>query len=201
MKGCERFWRNATRSLSDLPNKGSRETHMTTPANNPRVTAFRDHIRLSYEKLLNQVDGPLASLKPEQLYQQPFNDEWTVMENLAHIAEFMLYWMNEFSKVIAEPGSRFGRTVEDAGRLAAIRDHGHEALSKMRAKLEKSYTYLDSRLSNLKDGDLETVGHHVKYGERPIGGFIDEFVVRHLATHVVQIHEALNVLVPASGTI
>lgn len=173
---------------------------MTAPTNNPQVAAFRDQIRLSYEKLLDQVDGPLAALKPEQLYQQPFNDEWTVMENLAHIAEFIPYWVNEFSKVIAEPGSRFGRTVEDAGRLAAIRDHSHEALSNMRAELEKSYSYLDSRLSNFKDSDLEIVGQHVRYGKRPIGGFIDEFVVRHLATHVVQIQEALNVLAPSSGT-
>src|SRR5689334_7057371 len=116
------------------------------------------------------------------------------METLAHIAEFMPYWMNEFSKIVNEPGSRFGRTAEDVGRLAAIRDHGHEALSNMRADLEQSYTYLDSRLSNFKDSDLEIVGQHVKYGERAIGNFMDELVVKHLAAHVVQIQEALKVL-------
>jgi len=155
---------------------------MTTPTNNPRVTAFRDQIRRSYEQLLGQIDGPLAALEPEQLYQQPFHDEWTVVENLAHIAEFMTYWMNEFSNVIAEPGSRFGRTVEDSGRLAAIRDHGHEALSKMRAELEKSYTYLDSKLSSFKDSDLEIAGQHVKFGERPLGGGIVDLSLQHWPT-------------------
>src|SRR2546421_126460 len=133
---------------------------MTTSTKNPQVAAHLEQIRTSYEQLLSLIDGPLAALEPDQLYQQPFNDEWTVTENLAHITEFLPYWMDEFSKVVAEPGQSFGRTMEDAGRLAAIHDHGHEALSKMRADLEKSFAHMESVLSSFKDSDLEVTGQH-----------------------------------------
>src|SRR5437867_4465155 len=114
------------------------------PTNNPQVDALREQIRTSYMDLLQLIDGPLAALEPGQLYQQPFDDEWTIMENLAHIAEFLPYWVDEVNKVIATPDYRFGRTAEDVGRLAAVRDHGHDALKKLRANLEKGYAHTDS---------------------------------------------------------
>src|SRR5712691_7342554 len=140
---------------------------MTTSTNNPQVAALLEQIRTSYEKLLSLIDGPLATLELDQLYQQPFDDEWTVMENLAHTAEFLPYWLDQFSKVIAEPGRSFGRTAEDEGRIAAIRDHRHEALSKMRADLEKSFAHMESVLSSFTDSDLEVTGQHPKYGQVP----------------------------------
>ena len=38
-----------------------------------------------------------ASYQLEKLYQRPAENEWTLMENIAHIIEFMPYWGNEIA--------------------------------------------------------------------------------------------------------
>ena len=87
----------------------------TIPAN-PKVEAIREHVRNSDATLHQLIDGPLARLNASKLYQSPAENEWTIMQNLAHIVEFMPYWAGEIEKVIAEPGCEFGRTHDDGGK-------------------------------------------------------------------------------------
>jgi hypothetical protein len=168
----------------------------TNPANpaNPKISAIRQKVKQSYEELNALLDGPVGALYAEKLYQAPTENEWTVMENLAHIAEIMPYWAGEVAKLVARPGQKFGRTMEDEGRLAALREHGHDNLAQIRATLPGSYARLDEVLSNLNDSDLELTGHHSRRGERTLEWFIEEFITKHLHDHVVQIRTCLEML-------
>ncbi len=162
---------------------------MTTA--NPKVAAIRGSVQDSYAELNALLDGPIAALFAPKLYQTPTENEWSIMESIAHIVEFMPYWAGEVEKLVAQPGRNFGRTMQDEGRLAALRNHGHDTLVQAREALPGSYARLDEVLRGLRDSDLELTGRHVKYGERTLEWFINEFITNHLRNHVIQLRECL----------
>lgn len=160
-------------------------------AANPKVATIREHVQHSYAELNELLEGPIAMRYATKLYQTPTANEWTIMESLAHIVEFMPYWANEVAQLVARPGQNFGRTMQHEGRLAALREHSHDTIAQARAALPGSYAHLDEVLSHLRDSDLQLTGHHVKFGERTLEWFIDEFITEHLHNHVVQLRECL----------
>lgn len=164
---------------------------MTTSPANPEVEAILLSVQKSYHELNQLIDGPLARLDPQKLYKSPAQDEWSIMQNLAHIVEFMPYWANEIEKLVAKPGQNFGRTMQQEARLQAIRDHGTDSLEQIRAALPGSYGRLEGVLGNLKDSDLRLTGQHVKFGDETLDWFIEEFVTGHLVNHLEQIKVCL----------
>ena len=165
----------------------------TTPAN-PEVEAIRENVRDSYAELHQLIDGPLASLVTSKLYQSPAENEWTIMQNLAHIVEFMPYWAGEIEKLVAEPGRDFGRTPQDVGRLQGISEHEMASLKGIKATLPVSYARLDEALRSLKDSDLELTGKHVRYGEKTLDWFLEDVVTNHLRSHVEQIKGCIELV-------
>lgn len=161
---------------------------------NPNIAAIRQQVEQAYNELQALLDGPLSALYAEKLYQTPEENTWSVMENLAHIVEFLPYWAGEITRLVEEPGRPFGRTIGDPARLAFLREHGHDSLVQIRAALPASYAHLDQVLSSLNDSDLARTGLHPRYGEQTLAWFIDEFVTRHLHNHVVQIRECLQAI-------
>ena len=164
---------------------------MSTIPANPKVEAIRENVRNSATELLQLIDGPLARIDARKLYQSPAENEWTIMQNLAHIVEFMPYWAGEIEKLVVEPGSDFGRTPEDVGRLQGISEHEMASLSKIKEALPGSYQRLDEVLRKLQDSDLELTGKHVRYGEKPLDWLIEEFLTNHLKGHVEQIKNSV----------
>jgi hypothetical protein len=165
---------------------------MTTSSANPNVEAIRLSVQHSYDELNQLIDGPLARLDPAKLYKAPAGNEWSIMQNLAHIVEIMPYWANEIEKLVAHPGQNFGRTQQHEGRLKAISEHGGDSLEQIKAALPGSYARLQEVLGNLKDSDLELTGVHPRFGEKSLDWFIEDFVTGHLIAHVEQIRSALN---------
>ncbi|HEV2581062.1 MAG TPA: DinB family protein [Ktedonobacteraceae bacterium] len=161
---------------------------------NPKVEAIRRDLRQSYEALKQLVAGSLAQLSEERLYVSPGGEEWTIMENLAHIVELMYYWADEIKVLVAQPGKNFGRTQQHEGRLSAIREHRRDSLGQVSAALPGSYAYLDGVLADLNDSDLGVTGVHVRYGEQTLAWFIEEFVTGHMQAHVGQVQAALAAL-------
>ena len=167
---------------------------MNTAPANPNVEAIRLSVQKSYAELNQLIDGPLASLDSAKLYQPPVENEWSIMQNLAHVVEIMPYWANEIEKLVARPGQNFGRTMQHEGRLQAIREHGSDSLQQMKAALPASYARLQEVLSKLTDSNLELTGMHSRYGEKSLDWFIEEFVTQHLINHVEQIRMCLAVV-------
>ena len=165
---------------------------MSTIPSNPKIEAIRESVQISIDTLDTLITGPLHHLDASRLYQSPAENEWTIMQNLAHIVEFMPYWAGEIEKVLAEPGCAFGRTHDNAARLQGISEHEMDSLSKIDAALTESYARLDGVLRNLQDSDLELTGKHVRYGEKSIGWLIDDLVVDHLNGHVEQMKRCLE---------
>ncbi|HEX2912343.1 MAG TPA: DinB family protein [Chloroflexia bacterium] len=167
---------------------------MSTTELNPEVTEIRNNIRSSYDSLMHLLREQVAKLDQPALHQAYIQNEWTVMENVAHIIEFMPYWGNEVKNLVEEPGRNFGRTMQDPGRLKAISEHGKDNLEQALRDLPPSFAALDDVLSNLKDSDLKLTGVHSKFGERSLEWFIDEFITRHLQNHVIQLQTVLEAM-------
>jgi len=164
---------------------------MTTASTNPKVEEILLSVHNSYAELVRLVEGPLTVLDAEKLYVSPTENEWTIMQNLSHTAEFMPYWGNEIEKLVANPGQNFGRTMQDEGRIRAINEHGRDNLTQIKEALPESYARLERVLGSLKDRDLELTGRHIKFGEKSLEWFIAEFVTGHLSDHVDQIKACL----------
>jgi len=62
---------------------------MNTAPANPNVETIRLSVQRSYTALNQLIDGPLASLDSDKLYKAPVENEWSIMQNLAHIVDFM----------------------------------------------------------------------------------------------------------------
>lgn len=167
---------------------------MTSSISNPRVAHIHTRTRASYEAILAFVNGPLAALDPALLYKIPETGEWTVMQNLAHIVEFMPYWGEEITKLLAEPGKNFGRTQQQPRRLQEIENHKLDKLEQIQAALPISYAQLENVLISLNDHDLDLTGVHTKFGEQSLDWFIEEFVTTHLESHQIQLQAALAAL-------
>ena len=160
---------------------------MTTSTSNPKVEEIRRSVQSSYNELNRFIAEQLVPLDPARLYQRPAENEWTIIESLAHIVEFMPYWAGEIEKLVAEPGRNFGRTMQDAGRLQAISEHGSDNLVQIRAALPGSYARLEQVLSHLKDSDLALTGRHPRFGDQTLEWFIEDFVTHHLTNHLEQL--------------
>src|SRR6266571_8591190 len=147
---------------------------MTTSSANPKVEEIRHSVQSSYAELNQLIDGPLAALDPTKLYQTPAENEWTIMQNLAHIIEFMPYWAGEIEKLMTTPGANFGRTIQDERRLRAISEHGLDSLEQIKAALPGSYARLEQVLSKLKDSDLTMTGIHHRFGVKDMEWIIED---------------------------
>src|SRR5260370_41806433 len=99
----------------------------TTPAN-PNVEVILLSVQRSYDELNQLIDGPLAKLDTEKLYEVQAENEWTIMQNMAHIVEIMPYWAGEIEKLLAELGRNFGRTQQEEGRVRASTEDGTDRL-------------------------------------------------------------------------
>lgn len=120
------------------------------------------------------------------LYRRPAEDAWTLAEVLAHIAEARQFYTAETQKVLETSGARMGRTADYPGRLRAIAEHGHDPPEALRSALMTSYGKLVELLQRMKDGDLQIVGEHVRYGPQSLGEFVQHFIVEHDQVHVEQ---------------
>jgi hypothetical protein len=167
---------------------------MAATPTNSKVEKICQNVHDSYAELVRLVDGPITALEPEKLFVPSSENEWSIMQNLAHIVEIMSYWAGEIEKLVAVPGQNFGRTAQHEGRLRAISEHERDSLEQVKAALPASYTRLEDVLGSLQDSDLELTGNHSKFGEKTLDWFIEEFVTGHLRSHCQQIKTCLTVL-------
>ena len=160
---------------------------MTDASTNPKVAAIRGSVQESCAAIVQLIEEPLAKLDPLQLYVTPAKDEWSIMQNLAHILEFMPYWGSEIAKLVAHPGQNFGRTMQHEGRLRFIEEHQRDTIPQILTAFPASQAQLEAVLDTLSDSDLALTGHHPKFGEQTLEWFINEFVCQHLKDHVEQL--------------
>jgi len=125
------------------------------------------------------------------LYQRPVAEEWTLAENLVHVAEARQFFTGEVHKVLATPGATIGRGLNHPGRLQTIVEHGHKARQFIFHQLISSYEQVVYLLEQMSQDDLQEMGEHIKYGPQTLAAFIEHFVIEHDQAHIKQVQTLL----------
>ncbi len=128
------------------------------------------------------------------MYIRPAAEEWSVIEDLAHVVEFPPYWTKEMLKIVKAPGQPFGRVTEDAGRIAAVTNHAQDDLTTVLNRLEAIRAKTIELLLTINDEEWGKTGVHPTRGEMNLHTIMERFITTHLREHVEQAKAALQVV-------
>jgi uncharacterized damage-inducible protein DinB len=153
------------------------------------LVAVREAMQGTQRDLLATLD----QADSQNLYHRASDGVWSLAEVLAHVANLRRFFIRQVLRVAASPGSSMGRTIQDAERLAAVRDHGRDSAPALREALITSHAELMAGLAKLSDADLKTFGEHVnpKFGRQALADFIQHFIVEHEQGHLRQARACL----------
>lgn len=130
-----------------------------------------------YARLLNT---------PTACFQwQKEQNTWSIAQIAAHTTEFPIFFAEEALKLQQSPGCKFGRTLQDEHRLAAV-GKPPEDLGVAIQNLHDTEKRVKAMLLSLKDADLGVLGTHPKYGEHDVAWIVRHFIIEHLQGHAQQ---------------
>jgi uncharacterized damage-inducible protein DinB len=151
-------------------------------AEHAALSQMQSALRQSQQELL----AILRKADDAMLYRHLIDNEWTLAENLVHIAEAREFFINETRKALISPDTTIGRTITDPHRVQNVREHGLDAREVIYDKLVASHVQLMQQLEQISDADLQQPVNHVKFGRQTLGEFIEHFIVEHDQAHVRQ---------------
>jgi hypothetical protein len=119
---------------------------------------------------------------------------WGPPELLAHVEEYLRYWMGEIERVLggdAAAAVPFGRVATDTLRLGVIGRDRSLPLRELFARIEADAARVGARLRELDESDASRRGLHPARGEMTVRDMIEPFLVGHTEGHATQLHEIL----------
>jgi len=157
--------------------------------------ARSDAVRASNDQLDERLRELAAQIPADLLHADPGGDEWTLTQNLAHVAEFSRYFSVDLAAQLKQEGTAVGRTHEHADRLAAVAAAEGQGLDELRGALDAALDVLAAQLAELRDEHLDRLAHNRKYGPDPLTKFLDRYVLGHKAAHIQQLEKTIEAAV------
>ena len=154
--------------------------------------ARADALRTANDQLDVQLRSLATAIPAEYLHTDPGDGQWTLAENLAHIAEFSRFFTQDLASHLGNEGAAVGRTHEHPGRNAAIAAAAGQSLDDLRTALDAALDVLAAQLGKLHSEDLDRLGNNRKYGPEPLQRFLDRYVLEHKAAHAQQLETTIN---------
>ncbi|MGJ9386018.1 DinB family protein [Salipaludibacillus sp. CF4.18] len=154
-------------------------------------------IDVSIQSIQGSINKILVLTKgqsEETIRLKPTEEEWSILQILAHLVEAIPYWLNEVQRVVSVPGSEWGRGLQAPERLEAVNDTGKLSLAKVVVEVEALKEKIEVGLSGLDEEKLAKESPHrnfAKFGNKPVSFIIDHFIEEHLNGHYDQIKRNL----------
>jgi hypothetical protein len=144
------------------------------------------------DDIQRRLDTHAAGKAPDGLTDpdEGGTERWEAAQVWAHMAEFVRYWHGEVQSVIAGfdgDAVPFGRTKEDAGRIAGIEMGRHEPIPELMERVRTSIGDLSAYLRGLTSGEWNAIGLHPTRGEMDVEAMVGRFVIAHLEEHADQL--------------
>lgn len=157
------------------------------------VTNWIKSISTSIDEILNMVE-PLSK---DNIRWNPAVEEWSILQIVAHINEAIPYWLSEIKHVLNEPGSKWGRGLQDPARLSAVANPAGLDVTSELENLRNVKKQAVTQLKNITEKQLIVENPHrnfEKFGNKPVSFIIDHFIVEHLAKHLEQVQRNIRKL-------
>jgi len=119
---------------------------------------------------------------------------WGPPELLAHVEEYLRYWMGEIERVLEGDGPEpvpFGRVATDTLRLGVIGRDRSLPLRELFARIEADAARVATRLGELSDAEASKKGLHPARGMMTVREMLEPFLVGHTEGHLTQLREIL----------
>jgi uncharacterized damage-inducible protein DinB len=155
-----------------------------------QVESYRAKISSFIDQILDTVE----SLPEPVVRYKPSADQWSVLEVLAHVEEANQFWMKELKDTIQNPGRRWGRTLQNEARLAAVAKAPGRSVHDVVTGVRRTKDLIDRTLSGVDDAQLtiESESVNPKFGSKPLAFILEHFMVEHLEGHLNQIRRNIN---------
>jgi uncharacterized damage-inducible protein DinB len=143
----------------------------------------------SFQELAGEVSQTVTELPDDVLRWKPAEDIWSITEILGHVEEAAPYWAGEIQRVIANPGTQWGRNHHDEARLAAVAVSSQRSTRDVIAGFGQAANAVLSVLRALRETDLqiESTSRNPRWGVKPMSFVLDHLIVSHLRGHRDQI--------------
>ncbi len=147
---------------------------------NSTIPELAERLETAQTQLLDALDGATD----RELYTTPSEDEWTVAQVCAHVAELQPLWMGKIAAMDSEP--TVARSEADAAaRAAAITDHASDPLAMIVERLGDANSQALELLRGMSSTDLERRSSLGKTATE----LIESHVIDHVEAHARQIGE------------
>lgn len=155
--------------------------------------AIRD-VKASIDEMVHTV----KELPEETIRWKPSEEEWSIMQVIAHIAEAIPFWLGEIRQIIQSPEDVWGRDHTNKIRLKAVDEETVDnlAVEKVIKDLEQIPSQTEETLGKLTDEQLQIVApsRNPNFDGKPVQFIIDKLVVGHIQGHNGQIQRNLSKL-------
>ena len=143
---------------------------MTVTSVNKSIQTINDSI--------DAIVKNIENVSEKDIRWNPTAEEWSILQIVSHLNEAVPYWIGEVERVIAEPGSKWGRGLVDADRLAAVDNPDALNVEEQVSVLKGLKQQVADRLSKVSEAQLEQENPHrnfEKFGNKPVSFIIDHF--------------------------
>jgi uncharacterized damage-inducible protein DinB len=138
-----------------------------------------------------RLQAHVATLALNKVARPGRSGEWSAGEVLAHIPEFLRYWCGQVQLLTDRPGAGFGRSKDDADRIAWVSERGQLPLGILVGDLSRAMDEVVAIVSSLSDDDLQKSGEHFRRGRMTVGDVVETFLVQHLDEHQLQLRDVV----------
>lgn len=148
---------------------------------------------------LESVSEQLSSLLrqseiAQRLRARPGENEWSVMQVLAHLVEMIPYWLGHCQTLAAaDAPPQFGRTQESPERLAGVARGETRSLDQLMSELGDEVQAAARAIRRMTPDERDRRGIHLKRGAMSVAEVIEMYIVAHAEEHLAQVRATLRV--------
>lgn len=152
----------------------------------------------SVHESIDRIIATVNSLSEETIRWNPVEEEWSIIQIIAHIVEALPFWVDQIDQLVQSPGKEWGRNHLHEPRLQAVAPATVDAIAvaDMLQALEEVKQTVKAGLENLTAEQLaaEAPSKNPNWGVKPLSFIIDHLIDQHVNKHEGQIQRNLSKL-------
>lgn len=155
-------------------------------ASGESLAALADEIVALAEQFAAFVEG----LSVDAFHRRANSDDWAAAEITGHASEFPLLFTTAAATAARQPGYRFGRELNDPGRLSAVERLGNAKPAEGAEAIRRAVAEAAATIRGIDPGAENSTGTRLNGDVVTVRWIIEELVRDHLALHYRQAQEA-----------